>query len=127
MKIRRPAFSAIAAGLLCASCAGAGLAQGAAPPGASDVRVYAIGELGISGYEVVSRLWSDSWRASFRVPTFPTAAEATAALQAEAARRGADGLINVSCRDQSPGRWLSRDAPAYLCYGLAIRVLPKKA
>ena len=126
MKICSPRLSAIVAGALCAFCAGAGIAQTDADKRAADLRVYAFGEIGIGGYEVVSRLWADSWRSAFRLASVPTREQAMAALQAEASRRGADGLLNVSCFDQSPGRLTSRDEPAYLCSGVAIRVLPTK-
>ena len=64
MKFPSPRLSAIVAGALCALCAGAGIAQSDADKRAPDLRVYTFGEIGIGGYEVVSRLWADSWRSA---------------------------------------------------------------
>jgi hypothetical protein len=73
-------------------------------------------------YEIVAPLWADSWRTSFRLPTYPTREEAIGALQAEAARLNADALISVSCLDQGRSTWFNSNAPGFLCYGVAIRV-----
>ena len=124
MKIRSSRLSALAAGAACVLCAGAGIAQGGAEQRASPVRIYDLGELHMSRYEVVGRPWTDSWRSAFWLPTFPTREQAVAALQDEAARRGADGLFNVNCLDQGRWMWSSGTEPAYLCYGTAIRLRP---
>ena len=124
MKIRSPRLSAIVAGSLCVLCAGAGIAQSDVEQRAPQLRIYTFGEIDMSRYDVVGRLWGDSWRSAFRVPTFPSQEQAIAALQAEAARRGADGLLNVGCLDQGRGTWSSSTEPAFLCYGIAIRVRP---
>jgi hypothetical protein len=124
MKLRSSRLSAIVAGTLCALCTGAGIAQGNVEPTAPQLKTYGFGEIGMDRYEVVARLWGDSWRSAFWVPTFPTQEQAIAALQTEAARRGADGLLNVSCRDEGPWRWSSSAEPAFFCYGIAIRLRP---
>ncbi len=124
MKLRRSHLSAIVAGVLCALCAGAGIAQSNIEPPAPRLKTYGFGDIGMGRYEVVARLWGDSWRSAFWVPTFPTQEQAIAALETEAARRGADGLLNVSCRDQGPWSWSSSGEPAFLCYGVAIRLRP---
>jgi len=82
-----------------------------------DVRVYEPGTLTADRYQIVARLWVESWRSAFQVPTHAARAEAVDALKAEAARRGANALTNVSC--------LLDDAPfpgsrPHFCYGLAI-------
>jgi hypothetical protein len=102
-------------------CAGTGIAQGDVEQRASQLRIYTFGEIGMGKYETVARLWGDSWRSAIRVPTFPSQEQAISALRAEAARRGADGLLNVSCRDQGRAQWSSNTEPAFLCYGIAIR------
>ena len=124
MKIRSPWLSAIVAGSVYLLCAGAGLAQGDAGQRASLPRVYDPGEIKADRYEIVGRPWVDSWRSSFWLPTAPSQELAVAALQAEAARRGADGLLNVNCLDQGHGFWSASTEPAFLCYGIAIRVKP---
>jgi uncharacterized protein YbjQ (UPF0145 family) len=86
------------------------------------VKLYEFRNLPPGQYEVVRRLWVGSWRAAFWLPTYPSEAEAVAALQAEASRLGADGLINVACLDESRSKWFSSSEPAVLCYGNAIRI-----
>jgi hypothetical protein len=89
---------------------------------AADVKVYTPGELSTNQYEVVSRIWVDSWRTAFRLPTYPSEDEAIASLRVEAARLGADGLVNVACSKQAVSMWSRSAEPAFLCYGNAIRV-----
>ena len=107
-------------------CAGAGIAQSDVQQGAPQLKIYARGEINASRYDVVGRPWVDSWRSAFWVPTFPSQEQAVAALQTEAARRGADGLFNVNCLDQCRWQWSSNTEPALLCYGIAIRVRPSQ-
>jgi uncharacterized protein YbjQ (UPF0145 family) len=101
----------------CASVPESGIARSPA-----EVKVYEMGKLNVSQYQVVRRIWVDSWRSAFRLPTYPSEAEGIAALQAEAGRLGADGLINVNCIDQGRSAWSSGTGPAILCYGNAIRL-----
>jgi len=122
MKIRGSKLSAIFAGALCALCAGAGVAQSDAA--STQLKVYTFGDLTTSQYEVVGRQWGDVWRSAFWLPTFATREQALAALHTEAARTGADALLNVYCLDQGRAKWSSNTEPAFLCYGIAIRVRP---
>ena len=124
MKISSSRRSAFVAGTAFLLCAGLGLAQGDVQQRASQMKMYAFGDLSPTRYDVVTRLWSDSWRSAFWVQTFPTEEQAIAALQTEAASRGADALLNVSCRDQGSSTWWSTTGPAFLCYGVAIRFRP---
>jgi len=126
MKIRSSRLSALVAGAVYALCTGAGIAQGDVEQRAPQLTIYAFGEINMSRYEIVGRPWVDSWRSAFWVPTFPSEEQAVAALQTEAARRGADGLLNVSCLDQGRWKWSSNTEPAFLCYGIAIRVRPSQ-
>jgi len=89
---------------------------------ASEVKVYESSTLAPTQYEVVRRLWVDSRRAAFWLPTYPTEAEAIVALQTEAGRLGAEGLTNVICLDQGRAKWYSSREPSILCYGNAIRI-----
>lgn len=111
-------FAAVAG--MIAGCASTPAAD--AQRSAADVKVYGASELATNEYQVVSRLWLDSWRTGYHVPTYATQDEAIAALRAEAGRLGADGLINVFCLDQGGSTWARGSAPAILCYGNAIRV-----
>jgi hypothetical protein len=85
------------------------------------VQVYEIDPYLGKGYEVVGRVWIDSARSRFRVPTYPTKDEAIAAMQTEAGTLNADALISVSCVDQRGSTWSRSTEPAILCYGVAIR------
>ncbi len=126
MNLRSSRLAALVAGSACILCAGTGIAQGVVEQRASELKIYALGEISVSRYEVVGRPWADSWRSAFWVPTFPSQEQAIAALQTEAASRGADGLLNVNCLDQGRWSWSSKTEPAFLCYGIAIRVRPSQ-
>ena len=126
MKLRSSRLAALVTAAACVLCAGAGIAQGDVEQRASQLKIYALGEISVGRYEVVGRPWVDSWRSAFWVPTFASQEQAIAALQTEAARRGADGLLNVNCLDQGRWTWSSKTEPAFLCYGIAIRVRPSQ-
>lgn len=122
MNTRNLALSAIVAGSLGAPFAGA-LAQ-TVEQRAPELRIYTTGELVPGRYDVVTRQWGDTWRSAFWSPTFPTREQALAALNAEAAARGADALLNVYCFEQGRWHWSQNTEPAILCYGIGIRVRP---
>jgi hypothetical protein len=122
MGIPRPQFSAFVAVMLCVLAACASTPRNGAERQAAEVKVYEPEQLAQSQYEIVRHLWVDSWHAAFWLPAYPSDAKAVAALQAEAARLGANGLINVSCRDQGHYMWSRSQEAAILCYGNAIRV-----
>lgn len=96
--------------------------QGDVARQAAGIKVYETAQLAQNQYELVRRLWVDSWRTAFWLPTYATEADAIAALQDGAARLGANGLIDVSCRDQRNFSGPRKREPAILCYGNAIRV-----
>ena len=48
-------------------------------------------------YEFVKRLWVDSWRSSFLVPSYASREDAMADFRREAANRGGNGVINFGC------------------------------
>ena len=123
MKVRSW-VSVIVAGSACVLCAGSALAQSDSERPASPLRSYTFGEITFGRYEVLGRLPVTSWRSAFWVPTYPSEEQAVAALQTEATRLGADGLLNVSCLDQGGSTWFSSPQPAFLCYGIAIRLRP---
>jgi hypothetical protein len=126
MKIRRLRLCALVAASIGVLGAGLGIAQDDVERRAAQLKIYTFGEVNASGYEVVGRPWIDSWRSAYSVPTFPSQEQAIAALRTEAARRGADGLLNVSCLDQGRWQWSSNTEPAFLCYGIAIRTRPSQ-
>ena len=122
MNIPTSMLSALLSVVMCVLCGCASAPQGDGGGRPGDVKLYDMGQLPDNRYEVVSRLWVGSWQAALRVPTYPTENEAIASLQTEAARLGADGLVNVSCLDQGRSMKPEDAAPAVLCYGIAIRV-----
>jgi hypothetical protein len=84
-----------------------------------DIRVYEPGTLTRDRYEVVKRLWVDSWRSAIYIPGHGDQAAAIAAMKNEAMRRGANALTNVACLvDDKPWWGMGR----HFCYALAIRV-----
>jgi len=121
MKLQSLLLSAFA-GAACVFSGCATTTPGDAEKRAADVTVYKARELANNQYDVVSHLWVDSWRTAFSTPTYPSDDEAVAALQAEAARLGADGLVNVACFDAGGSLWFRSDKPTLLCYANAIRV-----
>jgi hypothetical protein len=122
MKIRRSLLSALFAGATCTVAGCATTAQGDVEKRAAEVKVYKARELANYQYEVVSHIWVDSWRTAFWTPTYPSEEEAVASLRAEAARLGADGLVNVACFDAGGSTWFRSDKPTLQCYGNAVRV-----
>jgi hypothetical protein len=124
MNMRSSRLSAIIGCSLGVLFAGAAVAQSAVEPAPPQLRTYTFSQINTSQYEVVGRLWGDTWRTAYWVLTFPTRGQAMAALNTEAVGRGADGLLNVSCLDQGRWKWSSNTEPAFLCYGIAIRVRP---
>lgn len=91
-------------------------ATAAAAP--EEIRVVEPGTLSTERYEIMTRLWVDSWRSAFQVPTHSDQAAAIAELKAEAARRGADAITNLACL-------VDRDpifSGPHFCYALGIRV-----
>jgi hypothetical protein len=104
----------------------ASVPQGSVEVATTEVKVYGSGSLTVSQYEVVRRLWADSWRAAFWLPTYSNEAEGIASLQTEAGLVGANGLINVICLEQVRSQWSWSSERAVVCYGEAIRVRPNQ-
>ena len=84
-----------------------------------DVKIYSPAQLKQGDYETVKRIWVDTWRTAFRVPTDSSRDDGIAALRDKAASLDANGLINVDCYGDSG---LFGGSVAYTCYGKAIRV-----
>ena len=84
-----------------------------------DVRIYSPAELRQGTYDTVARVWVDSWRTAFWVPSHSSRDDGVAALKDEAAALDANGLINVDCHGD---RGLFGGSEAFTCYGKAIKV-----
>jgi hypothetical protein len=122
MNVRRSRLLALVAVAVYLVSACASIVQSDNEKRVPEIKIYEGGGLSTIQYEVVSRPWVDSWRSAFWVPTHPNEEQAVAALQAEATRRGADALMNVSCLNL--GR--PNTEPAIVCYGMGIRLRSSK-
>ncbi len=87
---------------------------------AEDVKIYNPAQLKQGEYETVKRLWVETWRPTFWVPSYSSPKDGVAALQDKAAALGANGLINVDCYGDKG--FLSFGSQSFTCYGKAIKV-----
>jgi len=122
MKLQCSRLTALVALAVCVLSACASIPQSGGASRAAEVKIYEPAQLAQNQYQLVRYLPVDSWRTAFWLPTYASEEEGLASLQSEAARLGANGLINVSCRDQGSFKGFSSSEPALLCYGNAIRV-----
>jgi hypothetical protein len=87
--------------------------------GAGTVPVYDATQLALDRYTVIARLGVEGWESAFRIRGYGDLESARQALVSDAARRGADGVINLTCFDQTDRIF----KPAgYYCYGNAIKI-----
>jgi hypothetical protein len=84
-----------------------------------NVKIYSPAQLKQGEYETVKRLWVDSSRTAFWVPTYSSRDDGVEALKSKAASLDANGLINVDCYGDSG---LFGGSLAFTCYGKAIKV-----
>jgi hypothetical protein len=87
--------------------------------GRDSVLVFDSTEIPFDSYIVVQRLGVQSWRSAIGIPTFRDEESARSAALAEAARSGADAVVNLHCVSQ--GDSLFTRAGHY-CYGNAIKL-----
>jgi hypothetical protein len=85
---------------------------------ASQVQIYRSMQLTPTRYTTVKRIWIDDWRSNFTYPSFDNEHAGIDAMKREAAKVGANGIMNVICLDPSSGKGKSR----LLCYGDAVKV-----
>jgi hypothetical protein len=83
-----------------------------------DVKIYSPAELKQGDYETVGRIWVNTWRTAFWVPTYSARDDGIAALKDKAASLDANGLTNVDCYGDSG---LFGGQQAFTCYGKAIK------
>ena len=98
----------------------AAVLAGCASLKSEDVKVYTPAQLKQGEYETVARLWVETWRPLFWVPTYSSPDDGIAALQDKAAELGANGLINVDCYGDKG--LFSLGSESLTCYGKAIKV-----
>jgi hypothetical protein len=98
----------------------AGGLSGCAGLKAEDVKVYSPAQLRQGEYETVKRLWVETWRTPFWVPSYSSREDGIAAMRDKAAGLGANGLINVDCYGDKG--FFSFGSESFVCYGKAIKV-----
>jgi len=98
----------------------AAVLTGCASIKAEDVKVYRPAQLKQGEYETVKRLWVETWRTPFWVPSYSSPKDGIEGLQDKAAALGANGLINVDCYGDKS--FFSFGSESFTCYGKAIKV-----
>ena len=83
------------------------------------VPIYDSTQVAFDRYTVVRRLGVTGWESAFRIRGHGDVESAQRALLAEAARFGADGVINLTCFDKTDRIF---NPAGYFCYGNAIRI-----
>ena len=87
--------------------------------GAGTVPVYDATQIALDRYTVIARLGLEGWESSFRIRGHRDLESARQALMSDAARRGADGVINLTCFDQTDRIF---NPAGYYCYANAIKI-----
>ena len=105
--------------LCCSIALTLGVASAAFAQGSAGPRVYQVGEITYNRYTVLERIWVGSWRSAFYVPGRADEKGAVEALKEEAARLGADGIVNLHCINDSSGFMGGAD---HFCYANAIKL-----
>lgn len=100
-----------------AGCTHTGMRSQPAP--VSAVPVYDSTQIALDRYSVVKRIGIDDWRSAFRIDGHGDLESARRAVVNEAGRVGADGVINLTCFDQTDRIF---NPAGYFCYGNAIRL-----
>jgi hypothetical protein len=98
----------------------AAVLAGCASIKAEDVKVYTPAQLRQGEYQTVKRLWVETWRTPFWVPSYSSREDGIAAMRDKAAGLGANGLINVDCYGDKG--FFSFGSESFTCYGKAIKV-----
>jgi hypothetical protein len=94
------------------------LSANAVAEGGPAVPVYDSTQIALDRYTVVKRLGVQGWRSGYYIESHRDAAAAAGALVTEAARLGADGLVNLYCLNRSD----RLRGEGYYCYANAIKL-----
>jgi uncharacterized protein YbjQ (UPF0145 family) len=71
-------------------------------------------------YQAIKRLWVDSWRSAFFVPTYRSREEAAADFRVQAASLGGNGVINFGCYNMVASPTPPAGSPL-ACNGTVVR------
>ena len=82
-------------------------------------RIYKVGEITLDRYTVIERIWVGSLRTAFWLPTHADEQSAIETVMSEAARLGADGVVNLQCLNEPGGLPPLR---GHFCYANAIKL-----
>jgi hypothetical protein len=85
----------------------------------SAVPIYDATQLAMDRFTVVKRVGIQDWSSAFWIRGHRDLGSAQQAIVNEAARVGADGVINLTCFDQTDRIF---NPAGYFCYGNAIRL-----
>jgi hypothetical protein len=85
---------------------------------AADVPIYDATQVAYGSYTIVKRVWVSTWRSAFLVGGSPSVEGARQAVVDEAARAGADAVVNLTCMDRTDSAVSPR---GHYCYGDAVR------
>lgn len=119
--LRNLATVSLAALFGCA--AASALAQANTPAAPADLQAVPVYESVTDTtrrFEIIKRLWTESWRSPFAVPGYESREEAVAAFRAHAASLGGTGVINFGCY-RLPGVFGTGSRLA--CNGTIVRFL----
>lgn len=94
-------------------------ATGSQPAAGAAVPIYDSTQVALDRYTVLKRIGIDDWRSAFGIRGHSDLAGAQSAIVSEAGRLGADGVINLTCFDQTDRVF---NPAGYFCYGNAIRM-----
>ena len=89
---------------------------------AADIPVYDATQVAFDGYTIVKRIPAEDWRSAFWIGGHADEAGARRAVLDQAARAGADAVVNLTCMSRTDG--LVKGAGHY-CYGDAIKAKPR--
>ena len=118
----RPLAPVLLAGLLaCGTTSAAAQANPpAAPAGPQAIPIYESVTSTRMRYEIIKRLWTESWRSLFTVPGYESREQAMAAFREHAASLGGNGVINFGCY-QLPA--VFGTGSRFACNGTVVRFL----
>ena len=88
--------------------------------GGKDLRLVELGEVPQGSYDLVERVWGNTWYTPFYVPWYATEQDAMAGLMTQASIRGADAVANAVCTPAAT--WWG--GTRYFCHGDAVKMRP---